>query len=418
MAIYTSIDPAFDIKTSKSSLNQLVDVVQADISGSTTRQSFEVFVTGGVGPGVTSSLFQTVYDQDYSLQTANAVLDMTVGLYFSGSTVTDCVVGEDANGKLLFPSQSLMMREKVNMYKQYAQLLLGNATERFYSPPASTTVTDAIDNALFINFKRLFARDTLRRETFAMKFFSTGTVIADPEGGGTEEESNIDITADNTDGTPMIITDIGANNSLQKTVYGGDVGKLVDSTNTNNNVGLVYYDEGIVVLNLDKAISGSQYASGTIDAMSTQTTINGATIAAGKTVMGTSVGNPDAKFIPDFLVSGSVDDIVNHFASCRFGDGAALTAMTFQNQTAINSTLVYCRAPASDFNYSSNPTFTDSNNNIVVVDPTDSTQRAFTFATSVGLYDSSNNLLAVAKLSRPVEKNDEKDITFRVRLDF
>jgi hypothetical protein len=38
--------------------------------------------------------------------------------------------------------------------------------------------------------------------------------------------------------------------------------------------------------------------------------------------------------------------------------------------------------------------------------------------TSVGLYDSSNQLLAVAKLSRPVEKNSEKDMTFRIRLDF
>ena len=38
--------------------------------------------------------------------------------------------------------------------------------------------------------------------------------------------------------------------------------------------------------------------------------------------------------------------------------------------------------------------------------------------TSIGLYDGNDNLLAVAKLSRPVEKNDEKDLTFRIRLDF
>jgi hypothetical protein len=38
--------------------------------------------------------------------------------------------------------------------------------------------------------------------------------------------------------------------------------------------------------------------------------------------------------------------------------------------------------------------------------------------TTVGLYDANDNLLAAAKLSRPVEKNDEKDVTFRVRLDF
>ena len=58
-----------DITTSRSVLNQLVDVIQEDISGSATRKSYQAFVTGGIGPGVTSSLYQTVFDQDFSLQT-------------------------------------------------------------------------------------------------------------------------------------------------------------------------------------------------------------------------------------------------------------------------------------------------------------------------------------------------------------
>ena len=68
-----------DIKVRRSTLNQLVDVIQEDVSGSATRKKYQVFVTGGVGPGVTSSLFQTVFDQDFSLQTANPIFDMTVG---------------------------------------------------------------------------------------------------------------------------------------------------------------------------------------------------------------------------------------------------------------------------------------------------------------------------------------------------
>jgi hypothetical protein len=34
------------------------------------------------------------------------------------------------------------------------------------------------------------------------------------------------------------------------------------------------------------------------------------------------------------------------------------------------------------------------------------------------MYDANDNLLAVAKLSRPVKKSSERDLTFRVRLDF
>ena len=89
------------------------------------------------------------------------------------------------------------------------------------------------------------------------------------------------------------------------------------------------------------------------------------------------------------------------------------------NVTNINSTLIFCRASADEFNYSSNPTFRDASGNIVVIDAGDDTgQRSFSFITTVGLYNSNNDLLAVAKLSRPIEKNDEKDLTIRVRLDF
>ena len=123
MATFKEISAA-DVKTSRSVLNQLVDVIQEDISGSSTRKKYQVFVTGGVGPGVTSSLFQTVYDQDFSLQTSNAIMDMTVGLFSGSDVVTAVKTGEDQNGKYLFPSTSLMMREKLSNYSQYAQVLL------------------------------------------------------------------------------------------------------------------------------------------------------------------------------------------------------------------------------------------------------------------------------------------------------
>ena len=39
---------ANNIKTRRTSLNQLVDLIQEDISGSATRRKYQVFVTGGV----------------------------------------------------------------------------------------------------------------------------------------------------------------------------------------------------------------------------------------------------------------------------------------------------------------------------------------------------------------------------------
>lgn len=432
MATFKEISAA-DVKTSKSALNQLVDMIQEDVSGSATRRAYQVFVTGSGTGSVTASLFQTVYDQDYTLQTANPMFDMTVGLWYSGSTVQNIKIGEDTAGKLLFPSSSLQMREKIDVYRQHAAKLLGNSTQAFYSPfqvstDPTTTSADRIDNALFLNFKRLFARDKIKRETFAMRFYVTGDLDGAPDANKSSAESAIanaytgsNLFRTTTSGS-SIFTDVGAASSKRST-FGGEVGEIVDASNTSRKVGLMFYDAGTAVLDLSKIMWGDQHVSGTISSVAGNPSISGLatneTIIGSGSVLASAYGsNPGARFIPDFLTSGSIDDIVDHLASCRFSSGSN-TAVTFQNITNINSTLLFCRATADEFNYSSNPTYVDSDGRIIVIDEgQEDTQRGFSFITTVGLYDANDNLLAVAKLSRPIEKNDEKDLTVRVRLDF
>ena len=159
MATFKTLSSA-DIKTTRSNLNQLIDIVEEDMSGSATRRKYKVFVTGAADSGgnvgsVTSSIYQTVYDQDFTLQTSNELFDLTYGVFKNSSTVVTASTGTDINGKILFPSESLMMREKVNIYNQFSQLLLGSNDEQFSSPFGSATTENKIDNALFINLKRL-----------------------------------------------------------------------------------------------------------------------------------------------------------------------------------------------------------------------------------------------------------------------
>jgi hypothetical protein len=185
--------------------------------------------------------------------------------------------------------------------------------------------------------------------------------------------------------------------------FGGQVSAILNSSDTNKQVGLLYIDRGIAVLDMARVFSeqsGTMALTGSVDAISTGGT------------------TPFTGSFNQFLASGSIDNIVDHIATTRFS-GSTQTAMTFQNITDINSTLFFCRMTADEFNYSSNPTYTDSSNRIVVIDEgQEEKQRSFTFVTSIGLYDALDNLLGVAKLSRPVLKDDERDITFKVRLDF
>lgn len=407
-----------DKKTTKSFLNQLVDIIQEDISGSLTRKTYQVFVTGGVGPGVTSSLFQTVYDQDFSLQTANPVFDLAVGIFSGSANVYSASSGVDSTGKVLFPSNSLMMREKIANYRQFSQLLLGNADSQFAAPFSGYESTDLIDDAMFVCFKRLFARDLIKRESFAMRFYTSASHDARDGGWSLHGQPPPNLIQTSESGS-TIFTDVGSSNN-QESSFGGAVGNIVNSGDTSQSVGLMFYEQGIALFDLKKVISGSQHVSGVIAAMNDN---NPASVGVGYTLLGSDQFgescNPGAKFIPDLMISASMDDIINHFASCRFSSGSN-TAITFQNLTNINSTLLFCRATADEFNYSSNPTYTDTATNKIRVIETgqENTQKAFCFITTVGLYDAADNLLAVAKLSRPIEKNNEKDITIRVRLDF
>jgi hypothetical protein len=398
MATFEFFNPQTDKRTQSDVLEQLIDVIGNDVSSSVTRRKYQVWVTGsGAGTGVTSSLFQTVFDQDYTLQTANPVFDITIGLHTGSSVVTNTTTSYDAvNDQYYFPSTSLMMREKIDNYRTFAQQLLGDDTQAFTFISGTLTGTP-INEALFISYKRLFSRDQLKRETYALRMFGTASVT--PAGTsslfavGTQER---------------IFTDLGSTTNVNYSFPGGSVGTIVD-TATTASVGLIWHDQGIVVLDISRVYNSSQALTGTINSVSTTSEpFTG-------TLISSSIGNLGNNTL---LYSASIDDILDYFCSTRF-TGSDATVMAFQNQTNINSSVYFCNFSADRFNYSSNPTYTDNNGRIVVIDPgQEDIQRSFSFITSIGLYDADNNLLAVAKTSRPILKNYQRSYTVKVRLDY
>lgn len=76
---------------------------------------------------------------------------------------------------------------------------------------------------------------------------------------------------------------------------------------------------------------------------------------------------------------------------------------------------VYCRIKDSELNFTLNPSATSGSNGILRNNVTGSD---FTpYITSIGLYNGSNELLAVAKTNRPIPKSDSIETTFVVKLD-
>ena len=87
-----------------------------------------------------------------------------------------------------------------------------------------------------------------------------------------------------------------------------------------------------------------------------------------------------------------------------------------RREEAITSQHYFCRVPNKEFNFSSNPTFVTGSNGAFKV-PT-FVGNPKTFITQVGLYNDNNELLAVAKLSKPLEKSYSKEAIIKVKLDF
>lgn len=87
-----------------------------------------------------------------------------------------------------------------------------------------------------------------------------------------------------------------------------------------------------------------------------------------------------------------------------------------QSEETITSNYVFVRARNSEFNYSENPSYiSGSTGEVLHSSFIDNPQ---TYPTTIGLYNDSNELLAVGKLSKPLLKDSTKELLLRMKIDF
>ena len=303
----------------------------------------------------THGMFQSVYDYPYLSSSANHIFDLTMG-YAGNSAIS--------------ASTSVQNSKKINMYNQFAQTLLGytgsaNAIRPFESD-LLLDLTGSMKECFFVNFSRLLIKDEIKKNTFSITL-------------GTGSYS----TPFKTGSGPLVLQDAkarikgdGVNNA-----DGGDYGVLFsNSAGTGDGLGVVFYQAGIAV------ITASAFAIADFAKHPTH-------------------GNqtPQQAFTGS-SITGSIEAFRRR-----------LQNLSFNNTTEINSTVYFCRAPSNKFNYSANPTYVSGSKirvkNIGQDNPV-------AYVTTVGLYNSANELLAVAKLSEPLKKSVDNELTIRVRLDY
>jgi hypothetical protein len=91
------------------------------------------------------------------------------------------------------------------------------------------------------------------------------------------------------------------------------------------------------------------------------------------------------------------------------------SSFTLNSEETISSDYVFVRIKNGEYNYTANPSIIDVSGSFIYSNFVNSPQ---TYMTTVGLYNTNNELLAVAKLSKPLVKDFTKEALIRVKLDW
>ena len=203
-------------------------------------------------------------------------------------------------------------------------------------------------------------------------------------------------------------------------------GGFVTLTDNSNYVTNVTYGPAGRVFQL---ISGSQGVRYTGSA----TTADGYSANSGSygwllPDIGTIILNPLALAAPAisggiaFAYSGSSFSGSLNYSSTTNANASLFKAISasanfyLNSQESITSDYVFVRPRSAEFNYSENPSFISGSTGEVLY--SNFINNPQVYITTIGLYNDTNQLLAVAKLSRPLLKDFTKEALVRVKLDF
>ena len=113
-------------------------------------------------------------------------------------------------------------------------------------------------------------------------------------------------------------------------------------------------------------------------------------------------------------VANTYSNVTNmHNLFDAFKKGEDFQARRTEN---VSTSHYFVRANNREFNFSNNPTFVTGSTGQFVQPTFERDPKVY--ITTVGLYDDANELLAVAKVSKPIEKSFDKEVAIKVKLDF
>lgn len=295
---FKELDQSTDVSTQLSVVNEIIPLTGTFFSGSPSSyvKNYQNITSGSA---VSGGFWETAFDGSPTSVSSSALIDMTYG----HSTAS-------LNAGF---SETFINTEKQRVYKEMAQLLLGDVDSLF------TFNSEIANEMFFILLKRRIYKDEVKKANLSLV---------------------VQMTASGASTTTLSLMDAGAASTFTVGPAGDEASLFSGST----EVGRVYYNAGIIAFRSGTMIPAGAFAAHTH--WSGSSTINEVAIT----------GNID----------NMVDGVRNH-----------INQLDFQNQTNLHSTIYFCRALNADFNYSTNPTFIDAEGRIIPTSGSDNQTRSY-----------------------------------------
>jgi len=359
-----------DAVLTRNLLHEAIPVTGSLVSGTYADENIKTYSHG---------MFESIYDYPYLSSSANHIFDLTCG-YSANSGLSGATNSQNA--------------KKINVYNQMAQVLVGfneQGAVRKFDADGDLSSGTKIKEAYVLNFARLLSKDEIKKGSFSLTL-------------GVDQPYTSPFTK------RITLTDVSGTSGYKVNSPAGEYGILfatgsgialpAGTTGLSGDgyvqAGLVYYQAGVAVITASLFMG----TLGTSSAWSDNAKDGVLAISASM-----NAGNESVQAI----LTGSTITVDSNSLRHRIYN------IAFNNTTELNSTVFFCRAHNTDFNYSANPTYVENSKMVV---KNNSQDAPVSYVTSVGLYSPDNELLAVAKLSEPLKKDPTTEFTLRVRLDY
>jgi len=336
-------------------------------------------VTSGIWSGDTGSL-DVKANYTSSTQVASTSGKYYLDVYNTSATGSGEVQFSIAYGDVLgYGAPTLTQNDDSTSptkatYNQYKNVLL-ESSDNYFSVYTGSTMGGADMKSFYaININRARYKERLDPGNISINFsgsISSSVTLIDDSGGTDENVTTAGRVYNMVEGS----LNIGSALTASISSYSAPNGQ---------GYGLFYPDMGIILLNPSALASK----------------VDSKLVAATSSITNTyhqNNGNKSGSVALLMAISGGVDFQVRRTEN-------------------VSTSHYFVRANNREFNFSNNPTFTTGSVGAF-------TQPLFekdphVYITTVGLYNDANELLAVAKTSKPVEKSFDKEIAIKVKLDF